>query len=71
MGAAVCAVMTLDGRLGDGLWCLGTMVIFAGVFVLAAVISVANGHDGAPYSWLGAIAGRRYVGSIVWLRLRG
>ena len=111
LGAAVCAVLTIAGRLGDGLWCLGSMVVFAAVFafggrsetirglrgdgrderfqamdmratlisgsvvviavVVASVVSVANGHNGTPYSWLGGLAGLTYVASIVWLRIRG
>jgi hypothetical protein len=48
---------------------------FAGVAVIVAliiafVVSVAAGHDGAPYDWLGAIAGVAYIGAIVVLRLR-
>jgi hypothetical protein len=111
MGAVVCAALTIAGRLSDGLWCLGSMVVFAAVFVfggrsetirglrgdgrderfqamdsratlisgsvvviavvVASVVSVANGHNGAPYSWLGALAGLTYVASILWLRIRG
>lgn len=111
MGAVVCAALTIAGRPSDGLWCLGTMVVFAAVFafggrsetirglrgdgrderfhamdmratlisgtvvviavVVASVVSVANGHNGAPYSWLGGLAGLTYVGSIAWLRIRG
>ena len=49
---------------------------FAGLTLIVAVIvgfliSVANGHSGAPYDWLGAIAGLAYVLAIVVLRLRG
>lgn len=111
LGAAVCAAMTIAGRLGDGLWCLGTMVIFAGVFafggrsetirglrgdgrderfhamdmratltagtvvmiavIVASVVSAVNGHNGAPYNWLAALAGLTYIASIAWLRIRG
>jgi hypothetical protein len=111
LGAVVCATLIIAGRLSDGLWCLGTMAVFAAVFafggrsetirglrgdgrderfhamdmratlisgtvvviavVVASVVSVANGHNGAPYSWLGGLAGLTYVGSIAWLRIRG
>ena len=39
--------------------------------LVAYIVSVANGHDGAPYSWLAAIAGLVYLGSVAWLRIRG
>lgn len=40
--------------------------------ILAAfVVEVARGHDGSPYSWLGAIAGIAYLMAIAVLRLRG
>jgi hypothetical protein len=38
---------------------------------VAYIVSVAKGHDGAPYSWLAAIAGLVYLGSVAWLRIRG
>ena len=48
----------------------------AGVAVIAAVIAgfvveVARGHDGSPYTWLGAIAGVVYVAAVLVQRLRG
>jgi UDP-N-acetylmuramyl pentapeptide phosphotransferase/UDP-N-acetylglucosamine-1-phosphate transferase len=39
--------------------------------LVAYVVSVANGHSGAPYDWLGAIAGVTYLVSIAWLPIRG
>jgi hypothetical protein len=111
LGAVVCAALAITGRLGDGLWAMGSMVVFAGVFafggrsetirglrgdgrderfhamdmratmiagtvvivavVVASVVSTINGHEGAPYNWLAAVAGLTYIGSIVWLRVRG
>jgi hypothetical protein len=49
---------------------------FAGLAVMVAVIvafivSVASGHSGDPYEWLGAIAGIAYIVGIVVLRMRG
>ena len=48
----------------------------AGLVVIAAIIvafmvEVARGHDGSPYTWLGAIAGLAYLVAVVVLRLRG
>lgn len=49
---------------------------FAGMAVIAAVIvafivSLAQGHDGGPYAWLGAVGGLAYLAAIVAGRLRG
>jgi len=46
----------------------------AGIVVLiivAFIVEVARGHDGAPYTWLGAIGGLSYLLAVVALRLRG
>jgi hypothetical protein len=47
----------------------GSVVILA--IIIAFVVEVAQGNDGSPYTWLGAIAGLAYVAAIVVLRLRG
>jgi Na+/H+ antiporter NhaD/arsenite permease-like protein len=49
--------------------------VFAGMTVITAVIvgfvvEVARGHDGSPYSMLGAIGGVSYVVALVVLRFR-
>jgi hypothetical protein len=49
---------------------------FAGLVVISAiiiafVIEVARGHDGTPYTWLGAIAGLAYLVAVAVMRLRG
>ena len=49
---------------------------FAGVVLILAVIvafivEVARGHSGAPYTWLGAIAGLSYIGAVILFRARG
>ena len=49
---------------------------FAGTVVIAAVIvgflvEMAHGHDGSPYTWLGALGGIAYLAAIVVMRLRG
>jgi uncharacterized membrane protein len=38
--------------------------------VAGGFIELARGHSGAPYTWLGALAGVTYVGAIVFARLR-
>ncbi len=48
----------------------------AGIVVLSAIIvafivEVARGHEGTPYSWLGAIGGLSYLLAVIGLRLRG
>jgi hypothetical protein len=49
---------------------------FAGIAVIvvilvAAIAELGRGHSGAPYSWLGAIAGLAYLAAVVVQRLRG
>ena len=34
-------------------------------------VEVARGHDGTPYSWLGAVAGIAYLIALVVFRVRG
>jgi hypothetical protein len=47
----------------------GLAVIVA--IIVAFVIEVARGHDGSPFTWLGAIAGAAYLAAIVVFRVRG
>jgi prepilin signal peptidase PulO-like enzyme (type II secretory pathway) len=49
---------------------------FAGVLLIVTVVGgfvveIARGQDGAPFYWLGAIAGVAYIGAVIVLRLRG
>ena len=49
---------------------------FAGTVVITAVIvgfivEMAKGHDGTPFTWLGAVGGLAYLAAIVVMRLRG
>jgi hypothetical protein len=37
----------------------------------AAVAELARGHSGAPYTWLGAVAGLAYLVAIVVQRIKG
>ena len=47
----------------------GLAVITA--ILVAFVVEVARGHSGAPYAWLGAVAGLAYILAIALLRWRG
>jgi hypothetical protein len=47
----------------------GTTAITA--IIVAFIVELARGHDGAPYNWLGAIAGIAYLVAIAVLRVRG
>jgi hypothetical protein len=47
----------------------GTAVITA--IIVAFMVEVARGHDGSPYTWLGAIAGLVYIAAVLVLRVRG
>ena len=48
----------------------------AGIAVITAVIiaflvELARGHNGEPYSWLGAIGGITYIAAVIIFRIRG
>jgi hypothetical protein len=48
---------------------------YAGLALMVAVIvaflnELAHGRSGAPYTWLGAVAGLAYLASVVYLRIR-
>jgi drug/metabolite transporter (DMT)-like permease len=47
----------------------GTVVISA--IIVAFLVEMARGQDGAPYTWLGAIGGLAYLAAIIVLRTRG
>ena len=47
----------------------GTVVILA--VIVAFTVSLAQGHDGGPYTWLGVVGGLAYLVAIVGLRVRG
>ena len=42
-----------------------------GVILLAFLVELARGQDGAPYNWLGAITAVAYLVAIMTLRARG
>jgi hypothetical protein len=46
------------------------MVLIVGVIV-AFLVEIARGHDGSPYTWLGALAGVAYLAAVAFLRWRG
>ena len=39
--------------------------------IIALLVEVARGHNGTPYTWLGAIAGLAYLAAVIVLRARG
>ena len=47
----------------------GITVISA--IIIAFIVEVARGHDGSPYTWLGAVAGLAYLVAVAVLRFRG
>lgn len=47
----------------------GTAVILA--LIVGTAVELAQGHSGAPYTWLGAIAGLTYLTAIIVQRVRG
>ena len=47
----------------------GSVLIAA--IIIAFVVEIARGQDGAPYSWLGAIGGVAYLIGVAVLRVRG
>jgi hypothetical protein len=46
----------------------GTAVIAA--IIIAFLVEIAQGKDGMPYTWLGAVGGLTYIAAIVVFRLR-
>lgn len=48
-----------------------TGLVLAMVIIGAAVVEIANGRSGEPFTWLGAVGGTAYVVSVVFLRARG
>jgi hypothetical protein len=46
-------------------------IVVLTTIIVAFIVEVARGHDGAPYSGLGAIGGLSYLLAVVALRLRG
>jgi presenilin-like A22 family membrane protease len=39
--------------------------------IIAFLVEVARGNSGAPFTWLGAIAGLAYLLAVVVFRIRG
>src|SRR5690242_19013505 len=46
----------------------GTAIITA--IIVAFLVEIAQGKDGMPYAWLGAVGGLTYIAAIVVFRLR-
>jgi uncharacterized membrane protein len=45
-------------------------VVVSAAIIVAFLVQIAQGHDGSPYSWLGAIGGVSYVAAVAVLRSR-
>ncbi|MGH3938803.1 MAG: hypothetical protein ACRDTG_09215 [Pseudonocardiaceae bacterium] len=41
------------------------------VIIIAFIVEITQGLDGAPYHWLGAVGGVAYVLAVIFQRLRG
>ncbi|HET9102115.1 MAG TPA: hypothetical protein VFN55_02075 [Solirubrobacteraceae bacterium] len=41
------------------------------VVIVAFVVEIARGHSGAPFAWLGSVAGLTYLVALAWFRSRG
>ena len=72
---------TIRGLRGDGrderfaqidlrATAISGLVLITAVIV-AFLVEVARGHSGAPYTWLGALAGLAYALAVAYLRWRG
>jgi len=48
-----------------------TGLVLISAVIVAFLVEIARGHDGAPYTWLGALAGLTYVLAVAYLRWRG
>jgi hypothetical protein len=48
-----------------------TGLVLITAVIVAFLIEVARGHSGAPYTWLGALAGLTYILAVTCLRWRG
>ena len=46
-------------------------LVVISTLIVAFLVEVARGHDGSPYSWLGAIAGIAYLAAVTVFRMRG
>ena len=49
---------------------LAGLVVITAVIV-AFLVEIARGRDGAPYTWIGALGGVSYLIAVITLRLRG
>jgi hypothetical protein len=48
-----------------------TGLVLITAVIVAFLVEVARGHSGAPYTWLGALAGLTYILAVAYLRWRG
>jgi len=48
-----------------------TSLVLITAIMVAFLVEIARGHSGAPYTWLGALAGLTYLLAVAYLRWRG
>ena len=48
-----------------------TGLVLITAVIVAFLVEIARGHDGAPYTWLGALSGLTYILAVAYLRWRG
>ena len=72
---------TIRGLRGDGRderfaeMDLRATALSGGVLMMLTIggflVEIARGHSGAPFTWMGAIAGLTYIAGVIYIRLRG
>ena len=48
-----------------------TGLVLITAVIVAFLVEIARGHDGGPYTWLGALGGFTYILAVAGLRWRG
>ena len=72
---------TIRGLRGDGRderfaqMDLRATALSGGVLIIVTIggflVEIARGHSGAPFTWMGAIAGLTYIAGVICIRIRG
>ena len=48
-----------------------TGLVLISAVIVAFLVEIARGHDGAPCTWLGTLSGLTYILAVAYLRWRG